>query len=176
MTTSSPEESLASNLQFETVDESSARAISSDEESGAMTPAWKNVCRAERAADVIGPVDSGERMIAKKGARTVVRGIFLIPTREYNKHRTYIGSVDERVPLTSLLTVRLSELKPAISSRSLLTLLRPCPWGPEDGPDTRKPKLSASAESRPENAVLEVAQREFFRIVDVTAEISERRT
>jgi hypothetical protein len=58
-------------------------------------------------------------------------------------------------------------------SRSLLPLVA-C-IGVLEGPDTRSPKLLASAESRLENALLPAAQREFLRMTDVTEEISEKR-
>lgn len=40
-----------------------------------MSPQENNACTELNAADVIGPVDSGERIIAKKGERRVVNGI-----------------------------------------------------------------------------------------------------
>jgi len=73
-TTSSPEESLASNLQCDTVLLSSTRTVSKDVELTEMRPQTKKLCRAESAADVIGPVDNGERIIAKKGARRTGKG------------------------------------------------------------------------------------------------------
>ena len=39
-----------------------------------MRPHWKKLWSALRAAEVIGPVDNGDRMIAKKGPRRVVKG------------------------------------------------------------------------------------------------------
>jgi hypothetical protein len=59
-------------------------------------------------------------------------------------------------------------------SRSLLPLV--AGKGAADGPDTRRPKLMAKSESRLENALFGVAQREFLRMTEVTAEISEKRT
>ena len=73
--TSSPEESLASNLQRDTVLLSSLSAGSKPMAPGQMRSHWKKLCSAERAAEVIGPVESGERMIAKKGARSDVSDI-----------------------------------------------------------------------------------------------------
>lgn len=73
-TTSSPEESLGSNLQCETVLLSSRRATSRATELGEMRPQVKNLWREERAADVMGPVERGDRMIAKKGPSIVGRG------------------------------------------------------------------------------------------------------
>jgi hypothetical protein len=77
MTASSPDESVASNLQFETVLESSDSAVSIDGDLGEMIPAMKKACREERAAEVMSPVDSGERIMAKKGARMIVSGSVL---------------------------------------------------------------------------------------------------
>jgi hypothetical protein len=74
MTTSSPAESDASNLQLETIEDRSASAGSSSDEEEVIRPAVKNVCKAESEADVISPVESGERMMAKKGANIWVRG------------------------------------------------------------------------------------------------------
>lgn len=73
--TSSPDESLASNLQRETVLLRSLSAGSRAKASGWSRPHWKKVCSDVSAADVMGPVESGERMIAKKGPRRVVTGI-----------------------------------------------------------------------------------------------------
>src|SRR6266478_349917 len=67
-TTSSPEESLASNLQWETDELTAARATSTDGSLFKKRPQEKKECRADRAADVIGPVDKGERMMERKGA------------------------------------------------------------------------------------------------------------
>ena len=72
-TTSSPEESLASNLQWEMAELTAARATSTDESFLKKKPQAKNVCRAERAAEVMGPVDRDERMMERKGASTSVR-------------------------------------------------------------------------------------------------------
>lgn len=76
MTASSPDESLASNLQFEMVELSSASAESRSTVEGDMRPQTKKLCNAERDADVIGPVDRGDRMMAKNGARMVLRDSF----------------------------------------------------------------------------------------------------
>lgn len=73
-TTSSPELSLASNLHREAVLLSSERACPRPIELGLIRSHRKKLCRDDRAADVIGPVDSGDRIIAKKGARSVVSG------------------------------------------------------------------------------------------------------
>ena len=53
---------------------SSARATSRSFELALTNPVTKNVCKADSAAEVIGPVESGERMIAKKGLNSVVSG------------------------------------------------------------------------------------------------------
>lgn len=73
-TTSSPDESLASNLQCDTVLLNSVRALSKPTEFAVIRPETKKLCKAERAVEVMGPVDSGERMIAKKGAKRVGSG------------------------------------------------------------------------------------------------------
>lgn len=39
-----------------------------------MTPLVKNLCNAESEADVMGPVDNGERIIAKNGPSSVGNG------------------------------------------------------------------------------------------------------
>jgi hypothetical protein len=72
-TTSSPEESLASNLQWETEELTAARATSTDGSFFKKNPQEKNECRAERAAEVMGPVERGDRMTARKGERISVR-------------------------------------------------------------------------------------------------------
>ena len=77
-TTSSPDESLGSNLQWEMVALSSAMAFSTDSESKVIKPDKNRECKEDSAAEVIGPVDSGERMIAKKGERREDKGILRI--------------------------------------------------------------------------------------------------
>lgn len=74
-TTSSPDESLGSNLQWEIVALSSARAFSTEGESRVIKPDKNMECNEVNAVDVIGPVDSGERMIAKKGERRDDKGM-----------------------------------------------------------------------------------------------------
>ena len=73
-TTSSPDESLASNLQWDTALLNSVRALSKPTEFAVIRPETKKTCKAERAVEVMGPVDSGERMIEKKGAKRVGSG------------------------------------------------------------------------------------------------------
>lgn len=73
-TTSSPDESLVSNLHREMALLSSDRAAVRESASGPMRPQTKKLCRDVRAVEVIGPVDNGERMMAQKGERTVGRG------------------------------------------------------------------------------------------------------
>lgn len=68
-TTSSPDESLASNLQCEMVLLNSARATSSAGDSDEMSPFTKKLWRDESAVEVIGPVESGDLRMAKKGVR-----------------------------------------------------------------------------------------------------------
>jgi len=80
-TTSSPEESLVSNLQCETVLLRSTRACSRPIEVGAMSPQMKKVWRADNAADVIGPVERGDRIIAKNGARITGSAIVVMSSR-----------------------------------------------------------------------------------------------
>ena len=75
-TTSSPEASLASNLQCATVLLNSLKAGTSPIELEVMNPAMKKLWMEAREAEVIGPVESGDLMIAKKGPRRVVRGKF----------------------------------------------------------------------------------------------------
>lgn len=77
-TTSSPDESLASNLQCDTVLLNSVRALSKPTEFTVIRPETKKTCKAERAVEVIGPVDSGERIIEKKGAKRVGSGKLLM--------------------------------------------------------------------------------------------------
>jgi hypothetical protein len=48
---------------------SSTRACSSAIELEEMSPQTKRLCNADRAAEVMGPVDKGDRIMAKKGAR-----------------------------------------------------------------------------------------------------------
>jgi hypothetical protein len=55
-----------------------------------MRPQTKKLCRAESAAEVIGPVDSGERMIAKKGASRDGRGNESISAQKRN-HQLNLG-------------------------------------------------------------------------------------
>jgi hypothetical protein len=73
-TTSSPDESLASNLQCDTVLLNSVSATSKDTEVGDIRPQTKKQCNDEIAADVMGPVDKGDRIIAKNGAKRVGNG------------------------------------------------------------------------------------------------------
>jgi hypothetical protein len=49
-----------------------------------MRPQTKKLCRAESAAEVIGPVDSGERIMAKKGARRDGKGNESISAQKHN--------------------------------------------------------------------------------------------
>jgi len=70
-TTSSPDESLASNLQFDTVLLIAVIASPRSSEAGCIIPDTKKVCSDIRAAEVIGPVEREERINARKGARTV---------------------------------------------------------------------------------------------------------
>ena len=71
-TTSSPDESLASNLQCDIVLLSSIKVASNALEFWEIKPHTKKLCNADSAAEVIGPVESGERRIAKNGERRPV--------------------------------------------------------------------------------------------------------
>lgn len=46
-----------------------------------MSPQLKKLCRADNAADVIGPVESGERSIEKNGFRSTGRSTLSKSTR-----------------------------------------------------------------------------------------------
>lgn len=55
-----------------------------------IRPQKNNECSEVNAADVIGPVESGDRMIAKNGDRRVVKGIVWISKREeLTRNRTW---------------------------------------------------------------------------------------
>lgn len=73
-TTSSPEESLAWNLQCEIALLSWESTLSRPTGLADIRPQTKRLWRAERAADVMGPVDKGERIMEKKGFRITERG------------------------------------------------------------------------------------------------------
>jgi len=66
-----------------------ARATSTDVSSFRKRPEVKKVCRAERAADVMGPVDRGERTMARKGARISMRDIDEISTSQQRFQRAF---------------------------------------------------------------------------------------
>lgn len=53
-------------------------AFSTDSESNVIKPDKNMECNEDNAVEVIGPVDSGERMIAKKGDRREVNGMVWI--------------------------------------------------------------------------------------------------
>lgn len=73
-TTSSPEESLGSNLHRAAVVLSSLRARSRVFDFAEIIPHTKKLWRAVRAADVIGPVDKEERIISKNGESMMGNG------------------------------------------------------------------------------------------------------
>ena len=73
-TTSSPAESLGSNLQWATVWLRLDRAGRISVEEVSIIPEIKNVYNELRAVEVIGPVDNGDRMRSKKGSSTSVSG------------------------------------------------------------------------------------------------------
>lgn len=81
-TTSSPDESLVSNLHREMALLSSDRAAVRESASGPMRPQTKKLCRDVRAVEVMGPVDNGERMMAQKGESTVGRGRLVTAVRQ----------------------------------------------------------------------------------------------
>ena len=54
---------------------SSIKAASKQREVGDISPQTKKLCKAERDADVMGPVDRGDRRIAKNGASSSVKSI-----------------------------------------------------------------------------------------------------
>lgn len=93
-TTSSPEESLASNLQLDRELLSSASAAWSETDVGLNRPHRKKLWRAVNAVEVMGPVDKDERMIARKGERRVLRGNECTSAREISlspgRGRTYL--------------------------------------------------------------------------------------
>jgi hypothetical protein len=60
---------------------SSVRAFSTDSESNVIKPDKNRECNEDRAVDVIGPVDNGERMIAKKGDSSEVKGMVRMSRR-----------------------------------------------------------------------------------------------
>jgi hypothetical protein len=74
MTASSPEELVASNLQFETTVLNSAKAALRFGDAGDIMPETNRLWSADKAAEVMGPVDNGERIIAKNGERIVGSG------------------------------------------------------------------------------------------------------
>jgi hypothetical protein len=137
-TTSSPEESLASNLQRDTVLLSSTKAVSREREPEDMRPQTKKLCRAESAAEVMGPVDNGERIMAKKGANKVGKGT--VDMSDGCGQPMYRVQ-DTNRPSTSL-TALLSSWNPNMRSASLLTLLAPC-----EVLVSRRPRLLPSSES-----------------------------
>lgn len=73
-TTSSPDESLVSNLHREIALLSSDNAAVKESASELISPQTKKLCRDVRAVEVIGPVDKGDRMMAQKGERRVGSG------------------------------------------------------------------------------------------------------
>jgi hypothetical protein len=142
-TTSSPEESLASNLQWETEELTATRATSTDVSLFKKRPQEKKECRAERAADVMGPVDRGERMMERKGAIISVRDM-----DETSKGQTKIlprPCVSETLHTPcALLRDLFNSSKPDIRSSSLLPC---CGVGTVFDPGRRSPRLLARAES-----------------------------
>ena len=77
------------------------------------------------------------------------------------------------IPSTSLI-VRLSSSKPAMRSASRLLPPEVCELNV--GLDRRKPRFLASAESLAFSVWVDDTHREFLRIAEVTANISECRT
>lgn len=171
-TTSSPDESLASNLQCDTVLLNSVSTTSRDTESEDIRPQTKKLCRDERAVDVIGPVDKGDRIIAKKGAKRVGSGKFSMSIHWGVNVESSVKPTCH-TPSTSVI-VRLSSSKPAMRSASRLP--RPDACELNVGLDRRRPRFLASAESLAFSVWVDEAHREFLRIAEVTANISECKT
>lgn len=72
-------------MQCEIVLLRSINATSIARESGEIKPHVKKLCIADNAAEVMGPVDSGERSIEKKGDRR--SGSSVSRTSEYQEAR-----------------------------------------------------------------------------------------
>ena len=72
----------------------SIRACSRFGEPGRIRPQTKMPCKDESAVEVIGPVDRGERMMAKKGARRIVRSTSLMSAIRQAISVGMLGRVD----------------------------------------------------------------------------------
>ena len=125
MTSSSPEESLASNLQCDTVLLNSVNAASRSTEFAFMRPQTKKLCKAASAVDVMGPVDNEDRTIAKKGASRVFKGSCAISRSAADAHNRgstcLLSKSTCHVPSTSRIFC-FSSWKPAMRSASLSPL------------------------------------------------------
>jgi hypothetical protein len=64
-------------------------ALSRETELAEMSPQTKKLWRAESAAEVIGPVDRGDRMMEKKGARRVCNDKYSMSVTTYRLSRRY---------------------------------------------------------------------------------------
>ena len=117
-------------------------AFSTEGESKVIKPDKNMECREDNAAEVIGPVDSGERMIAKNGESREVKAIFWMS----KGWSALVMLLDEKyhIPVTVLIC-RLSSWKFNIRSLSEF------PVWPVEGSRVlgrRSPRLLARAESR----------------------------
>lgn len=135
-----------------------------------MSPHTNKLWREDRADEVIGPVDNGERIMAKNGARSRVKGMDL-----RSKPGQHILSVfiHMRLPSTSRI-VLFSSWNPPIRSPDFSS-----PWDTSallDGVEIRRPKLLPKPESREFTKCVPVAHRAFLRIAAVTDRISVDRT
>jgi len=152
-TTSSPDESLVSNLQREIALLSSARVVDSELDDGFMRLHTKKLWIAVNAVEVMGPVESGDRIIAKNGPRRIVSGM---DSRSSASFTSLFKSWKPAISSCSVLPRRRD-----VFSLVCLVLLRP--------------RLLASADSRVLNECVANAHREFLRITEVTDSISESR-
>ena len=119
-------------------------AFSTDSEPNVIKPDKNMECNEDNAVEVIGPVDSGERMIAKKGERREVSGTLRISTRCHER----LGTLYDRkyhIPVTVFIS-RFSSWKFSIRSLSEFP-----DWPVEELSvlGLRSPRLLARAESCP---------------------------
>ena len=116
-------------------------AFSTDSEFKVIKPDRNMECNEDNAVEVIGPVDNGERMIAKNGERREVKGMFRISKRWLEK----LSSGKYHVPVTVFIS-RFSSWKFSIRSLSEFP-----DWPVEELRvlGRRSPRLLARAESRP---------------------------
>ncbi len=67
---------------------SSTKAASKQREVGDISPHTKKLCKADRDAEVMGPVDKGDRRIAKNGVSSSVKSICIMSANQTVK--TYV--------------------------------------------------------------------------------------